>query len=309
MDHGASMSDLSPYRLPPLVWLRAFEAAARQGNFTAAAAELGLTPSAVSHQVRSLEQHLRHPLFERLARSLALTDFGRAYLSPVRKAFEDLSVSTLGLFGPPRDVTLTIRAPVSFGGLWLAPRLKRFAAAFPGIRVRLCSTVWAEALPAMDIDIDIRLGHGHWPGLRAELLLNDPCIVVSPPGSGVTTPGDLADATLIHIMGLEQEWLRLHRLAGVALPANPTGITVDTSIAALEMVAAGLGHALIMRGFAAPYLAAGRVRHAIARELPQTQAHYLVSGEDDKGLRPEATSFRDWLTTEARAAAGGTVNP
>src|SRR5262249_45316576 len=111
------------HHLPPLTWLRGFEAAARTGSFTGAARALGLTQAAVSYQVRSLEQHLGFPLFERLAHGLRLTDIGRAYLPSLQRAFDEVSASTLGLFGAQGEASLAIRTPISFGSLWLAPRL------------------------------------------------------------------------------------------------------------------------------------------------------------------------------------------
>ena len=111
-------------RLPNLSWLRTFETAARLGSFTAAGGELGLTQAAVSHQVKALETQLGFSLFERGARSLSLTSMGRAYLPSVRKAIEDLTLSTQGLFGPKVRRSVTLRAPISTAVLWLAPRLK-----------------------------------------------------------------------------------------------------------------------------------------------------------------------------------------
>ena len=108
-----------PYDLPPLAWLRAFEASARHSSFTAAAQELNLTQAAVSHQVRSLEKHLGVMLFERLARTLRLTEMGTAYLPPLRRAFDELTAATSGLFGPIGKHTLVVRAPVSFASQWL----------------------------------------------------------------------------------------------------------------------------------------------------------------------------------------------
>ena len=169
------------YQLPPLNWLRAFEAAARYNNFTAAAKELSLTSAAVSHQVRSLEQHLDLQLFERLPRSLRLTDKGRAYLPSVRKAFEDLSASTIGLFGSKNKQSIRVRCTAALSVLWLAPRLKHFQDLYPEIDIRLYTAIWTEALSNDDIDIDIRFGDGNWAGFNALKILHDPSIIVATP--------------------------------------------------------------------------------------------------------------------------------
>lgn len=134
------------YHLPHLNWIRAFEASARRLSFTAAANELNRTQTSVSHQVRSLEAHIGFQLFERLPHGLRLTDMGLAYLPAVRKAFEDLSTATSGLFGPVSERPVIVRAPISWAVLWLAPRLSNFAAQYPEIDVRLYSAIWADSL-------------------------------------------------------------------------------------------------------------------------------------------------------------------
>ncbi|MFZ5790636.1 MAG: LysR substrate-binding domain-containing protein [Pseudomonadota bacterium] len=297
-DWGIAMS----YRLPPLVWLRAFEAAARHASFTAAAQELGLTQAAVSHQIRSLEQHLGYPLFERLPRQLRLTEMGRAYLAPVRKAFDELSAATAGLFGPVGEASLNLRVPVSFAVLWLSPRLPEFCEAFPSIRVRLYSAIWADALPADKVDVDIRFGHGNWSGFRSELIFSDPSVPVSPIASPVRAPAQIKDENLIHIMGLEEAWSELYRRTGLEVPAHRHAVTVDTSLAALELVAAGFGHTIVLRCFAERYIEAGRVRRSFDIELSQEHAHYFLFREDTQALKPEVRLFRDWIMDQARAA-------
>jgi len=287
------------YRLPSMVWLRAFEAAARHTSFTAAAEELGLTQAAVSHQVRSLEKQLGYPLFERLPRRLKLTEMGRAYLMPVRKAFDELSASTTGLFGPVGESALHLRVPVSLAVLWLAPRLPEFCQAYPNIRLRLHSAIWADALPADRVDIDIRYGHGSWAGFRSELLFRVPSVPVSPVRSRVTRPADIQEENLILIMGLEDYWLRLFQRTGLEMPTHRQLVTVDTSMAALELVAAGMGHTMVLRCFAERFIEAKRVRRSFDMELPQDNAHYFLFREDDKALKPEVRLFRDWIMEQA----------
>nr|WP_298681972.1 LysR substrate-binding domain-containing protein [uncultured Dongia sp.] len=283
------------YHLPPLPWLRAFEAAARRGSFAAAANELALTSAAVSYQVRALESQLGYPLFERLARGLRVTDMGKAYLIPVRQAFSELSISTLSIFGPEGETTLNIRVPVSFAVLWLTPRLSEFAKAHPGFRIRLFSAIWADALPADKTDVDIRFGHGNWPDASAQLLVNDPIVLVTAPGSRIKGPRDIGPAEMIQIMGVESDWLRLFESAGMALPAGGAGIIVDTSLAALELVASGHGAALVLSRFAAAYEANGRVRRVPGIVVPQDQSHYLLTPNSLDAPRAEVLLFADWL--------------
>lgn len=284
-----------PYHLPPLPWLRAFEAAARRGSFAAAAGELGLTSAAVSYQVRALEQLLGRPLFERLARGLRLTDMGKAYLPSIRKAFGELSISTLGIFGPEGDITLDVRVSVSFGVLWLAPRLRHFLSAHPGFRVRLMSAIWGDALPADRTDVDIRFGHGAWPGFNARLLVNDPVVLVTPVDSKVAGPRDIKPGDLIHILGVEGDWQHLFTTTDQAPPFEHVGVTVDTTLAALELVAAGAGVALVLERFARPFIELGRVRPVPGLRLPQEQSHYLLTRDGMNTPRAEAMLFSDWL--------------
>lgn len=283
------------YHLPPLPWLRAFEAAARRGSFAAAAGELALTSAAVSYQVRALESQLGYPLFERLPRGLRVTDMGKAYLVPVRQAFSELSISTLSIFGPVGETTLNIRVPVSFAVLWLTPRLGDFARVHPGIRIRLFSAIWADALPADKTDVDIRFGHGNWPGSAAQLLVNDPIVLVTAPRSTIKGARDITTAELIQIMGVESDWLHLYEAVGLSLPPGGAGITVDTTLAALELVAAGHGAALVLARFAAAYEKTGRVRRVPGIELPHDQSHYLLTPNSLDAPRAEAALFADWL--------------
>jgi len=291
------------YRLPPLPWLRAFEASARRGSFASAADELGLTSAAVSHQMRSLEQELGYPLFERLPRGLRLTDLGKAYLVPVRQAFSELSISTLSIFGPEGETTLNVRVPVSFAVLWMTARLTRFATAHPGIRLRLFSAIWADALPADKTDVDIRFGYGNWPGSAAQLLVNDPIVLVTAPGSRIKSVRDIGSAEMVQIMGVESDWLHLYEAAGMELPKGGAGISVDTSHAALEIVASGHGAALVLSRYAATYEETGRVQRVPGIELPHDQSHYLLTTQNSEAPRAEALLFTDWLRHELAAEA------
>jgi LysR family glycine cleavage system transcriptional activator len=162
------------YNLPPLPWLRAFEAAARLGNFTRAAEELLITPAAVSYQVRQLEQQLGYPLFDRLHRELKLTRLGQTYLPSVEKAFSDLSIATVSVFGGRERKPVRFRCLSSFGHLWMIPRLADFQAENPGIDVQMISAAWAETLNPDLFEIDVRFGDGTWSDGAVEFLVNDP---------------------------------------------------------------------------------------------------------------------------------------
>lgn len=296
------------YQLPPLPWLRAFEASARHSSFTLAAIELHLTQAAISHQVRSLEKHLGVTLFERLARSLRLTEIGAAYLPPLRRSFDEMAAATAGLFGPVGKRSLTIRAPVSFVALWLAPRLGDFTNRWPQISVRIQSVIWAQSVADEPADIDIRFGDGIWPGYRSEMLFRAPAVVVCHPDDRLREGSDSerishlsGKSPLIHVTGYEDLWQRLMRPFGFDLPSYK-GLNVDTSIAALELTAAGVGPAIVLEPFAQPYLHSARLVKAVQSELPIEQAHFLLYREGQKRSSAEALLFGNWIVEQCPVA-------
>ncbi len=144
--------------LPPLPWLRAFEATARHLSFTHAARELGLTQAAVSKQVKLLESRLNAALFIRHPRSLEITRVGQAYLPHDALAFDGLEAGTSALFAAGPQDGLTIRTSIGFGVLWLGPRIASFRAAHPDVALRIISNVWNERDPEGHCDLDIRYG-------------------------------------------------------------------------------------------------------------------------------------------------------
>lgn len=292
--------------LPNLSWLRAFEAAARTSSFAAAAKELRLTSGAISYQIRALEANLGFPLFERLARGVKLTPMGVAYLPPVRKAFEELADSTVGLFGGSERVQISVHAPVSLAALWLAPRLPRFTALNPGIEVRLTSVIWDNPVPDEATDLEIRYGRGHWHGYGAEHLVNQSLIAVASPSlrqadgaSGAQWPA--IPAALIHIMGFENHWLMVRQALGLP-PATGGGHKVDTILAALELASTGAGCALTHPLFVGAYVAAGRLVIVMERDFPDDNSYFVVMPERPQRPRREARLFRDWLMSEIAAA-------
>ncbi len=301
------MSDSAPpsgYHLPPLPWLRAFEAAARHSSFTAAAEELNLTQAAVSHQVRSLEKHLGVTLFERLPRSLRLTEMGAAYLPPLRRSFGELAAATSGLFGSSSKRTLTIRAPVSFVGLWLSQRIKSFIELYPDMSVRILSVVWSHTEPDEATDIDIRFGDGIWPGYTAYLLLQSSSIAVCHPDllPQMSTREGIEQVIrrmpLIHVTGYENLWHRFLKPLGID-PPNNEGLNTDTSITALEFAAAGVGPAALLSCFAEDALKTGRLVRCLPGTASIEQGHYLLTTEGRRRPNPDAVKFRQWLLDEA----------
>ncbi|MDQ0474726.1 LysR substrate-binding domain-containing protein [Labrys wisconsinensis] len=290
-----------PHALPPPNRLRAFEASARHSSFAGAARELNLTAAAVGNQVRLLEAELGAALFERLARGLRLTQPGEAYLPAVRKAFEDLRASTAGLFGQKRARILPVRVPVSFATLWLAPRLERFHAAQPDIELHVFSSIYADGLPVGECDLEVRFGEGAWPGFRSELLRHEPAVAVvhrdlAAAGDSAARLAALARLPRIQIMGLaDNGWERLFGEHGLT-PPRPW-IQVDTSLAALQLVAAGQGAAIVLESFFATAARSLPIALAVDTPLLLAEAHHILL-QDGRAPRADALLFRDWLLRE-----------
>jgi LysR family transcriptional regulator, glycine cleavage system transcriptional activator len=285
--------------LPTLTWLRAFEAAARTSSFTAAAAELNLTSGAISYQIRALEGYLGFALFERLPRGVKLTAMGVAYLPPVRKAFEELADSTVGLFGGSERAQISVHAPVSLAALWLAPKLPAFIAAHPGIDVRLSSVIWDNPMPDEATDLEIRYGSGQWRGYRSERLLNQRIVAVCSPT--LLERASLLPRHLIHIMGHENHWLQVRNALQIEDTAAEPGPTVDTTIAALELAANGAGCALAHRIFLSAYLTTGRLVFALDHDFTDDSSYFVVAPERPQRTRREVQLFHDWILSVASA--------
>ncbi len=289
--------------LLPLQWLRAYETAARHHSFSTAAAELGLTPAAVSHQIRSLEGELGFKLFERLARGVELTEVGHAYLPSVSKALDDLLVSTVGLFGAEREAQITVRAAVTLTGSWLAPRLGRFYKAYPGIRVRILASSWTG--PSDSTEVDILFGTGDWPGFDSTLLLKAQSRVVARRDAIVPTPDKKACVEaligngVVHIMGCENRWIKLARKYGVPESNIRVNVTTDNSISAIELTRAGFGPCLVQNYYAQAAIESGELMSPLADGVDIDEAQYVVTPKLAQRKNPAAMLFRKWLLEEA----------
>ena len=287
-------------KLPPLLALQAFEAAARYENFAVAAKELNLSQSAVSHRVRSLERYLGYPLFERLPRGLRLTEAAKAYLPSVRRAFEDLLGATAGVFGQSGPQVLNVRAPISYTALWLTRLADGFRREFPQIELRLTSSIWAENTAAGEADIEFRLGYGRWRGYEVHFLFSDPLIPVCAPGTIGTigenaTPADLAGQPLVHVMGGENYWDLLFGQTGIDRPRNLDDIHVDSSFTAAELCAVGGRVALIHQRFADHYVQENRLLMASEASIVPEEALYMLLPEAAERKKPEVNLFQRWV--------------
>ncbi|WP_282608859.1 LysR family transcriptional regulator [Pelagibius sp. Alg239-R121] len=279
-----------------LNWLRSFEAVARLSGFTAASRELGLTQTAVSLHIKALETQLGHDLFIRRAKSLQLTEIGKAYLPSVRDALEALTLSTNGLFGPDLKSTVIVRASMA-AVMWLAPRLGDFRQRHPNIGIKLVTSIWADSPDTQNVDVDITLAPDNRAAGVSEKLSDEylvPICSVSA-AKAIQSVEDLSKTNPIHILGFDDHWSRYMAAFGLQHDVNATRLMVDTSVAACELVAADLGSAVVIERFAMNAIEAGRPVALVGDRIPLGQSHYLVERGGAKKIHPAAEVFKDWL--------------
>jgi LysR family glycine cleavage system transcriptional activator len=288
-------------RLPSLNGLRAFEAAARHLSFTVAASELNVTQTAISHQIRRLEEELGIRLFVRQNRALALTPEARDYLPGVRAAFNDLRLATDRLKRKDDDHVLTISTLASLASKWLLPRLSTFQEAHPGIDVRITTSPSLVDFRTGDVDAAIRYGRGHWQGLRADWLIADELFPVCSPAlltgaRPLRCPEDLAHHTLLHSSGYYDDDWRLW-LTAAGLPSNISkqpGLTFDLILLTVQAAIDGSGVAMGRTSYVEADIAKGRLVVPFKIALPADAGFYLVTPEA-KADPPKLRAFRQWL--------------
>lgn len=289
-------------RLPSLNGLRAFECAARHMSFTRAAEELNVTQTAISHQIRRLEDELGVRLFMRLKDGLALTEEGNAYLPGIRSAFLELRYSTEKLLESSNNSVLTISTLVSVASKWLLPRLPSFREAHPQIDVRIsASTEWVDFRKG-GIDAAIRYGDGNWPGLRADWLMSDEIFPVCSPrlltgDKPLNTPVDLAHHPLLQVSGVTandwNDWL--HAAGQPPLTAKGPRLTFDLAMMAVQAAIDGQGVCIGRSTYVDDDLRAGRLVAPFDLRLKSASGFYLVTPHDQAESK-KIVAFRGWLS-------------
>lgn len=317
-------------RIPPLHSLRAFEAAARHLSFTRAAAELHVTPGAVSHQVKQLESHLGVTLFRRLTRALELTSEAQVMLPKLREGLDSIHAAVDRL--RQRDVAcaLNVLAPPNFATRWLIPRLNAFTSAHPALALHLASR------PSM-IDghengdmvqrtndvrddapvVSIRFGTGHYPGARVDEVFAAEYVPVCSPrlltgDPPLASPRDLRLHTLLHDDTVLDEsarpsWSDWLEVAGVTEVDVHRGPRFSDASLAIEAAIEGMGIALAVKPLLAAEIRAGRLVVPFDIVAPANWAYFLVTPEP-LAEQPAVEAFRTWIlaeAAEAKAAATG----
>ncbi len=288
-------------KLPSLRALRAFEASVRCGGFALAAAQLRLTPSAVSHQIKLLEEELGVPLFHRRHRKVEPTAAGRRYYVEVEAAFERIARATSQIGSTTRELVAVHSAP-SFATLWLMPRLKQFYAAHPEIDVRVSAT--ANLIDLTDSAFDVAIQYGTRPGppLQAFTLMGERVTPMVSPGLldgpvPLERPEDLAQHLLIHSENcLVQwpDWLREHHPVPLDLSRGPH---FDRSYMSIAVAVEGLGVCLESTLLAQRDLAVGRLVAPFADRAVSVAGHHVVVHRA-KADQQKIRTFIDWITRE-----------
>ena len=296
--------------LPSLNGLRAFEAAARHLSFTRAAAELNVTQTAVSHQIRRLEEQLGKRLFLRRSRALLLTRAAQDYLPAVRTAFEDLRRATTRLQRPDRDGLLTVSTTASLAAKWLVTRVASFQDAHAGIEVRMTTSTHLVDFQREEVDMAVRYGRGNWPGLRTQWLMAEDIFPVCSPAlmsdnKPLRRPEDLAHHTLLHSSVSREDWQLWLTAAGLPVSlAMRRGLSFDQSFMALQAAMDGLGVALGRTRLVDADIAAGRLVVPFDVILPGDAGYYIVAPEETADA-PKIALFRDWLARSVTPGAEG----
>ena len=281
-----------------LNWLRTFEAAARYLSFTAASKELGLTQTAVSLQIKSLETKLGHDLFIRRPKSLKLTEIGKAYLPSVRNSLLSLNQSTNGLFGPDQTTTIIVRASMAFI-VWLAPRLGDFRNQYPGVGIKFVTAIWTDAIDTQYADVDIVLAPIDRNSNDLEKLSDEylvPICALNTPVK-INSAKDLTRVQPIHILGFDDHWSRYLAQFNLEHDVRLTRLQVDTFVAACELVANDLGCAIVLERFATNAIETGHRIKCAGDRVQLGQSHYLVRKELVKESHPLTEAFKQWLRT------------
>jgi len=287
--------------------LAAFESAARHQNFAHAAEELHLTASAVSHHVRKLEARLGVTLFQRHARGVSLTAEGRQLADSASSAMADME-AVLGSLSSAEDEGTRLRISTlhSLTYVWLLPRLSRFIARHPRIRLAVDTEVGLTRFDEGGADLAIRHGPGHWAGLTAHHLMDDALFpVASPRMAGiarVTEARHVAELPLIHDLARQgwHDWFRAAEVHGIKL--DERFVFSDTTDA-LKAAVHGLGTALAREVIVAPYLAEGSLVRLPGPVVP-TRWNYFVVYPAHRRLRPNAQAFVDWILEDVKTPSG-----
>lgn len=290
--------------MPPLNHLRAFEAAVRHESFTKAAHELNVTQGAISRHIRDLEDYLGFKLFQRINNTLQVPRDSRQFADTLTRAFDQIHRASQELRHSKRRTILTVRGYTNFIVRWLIPRLPEFQGLHPKVEVRISAGRQEADFSNDDIDLAIRFGRGHWPGLRSDFLFSMDMVPVCSPALlerlKLRNPEDVLQATVYNSYLRRDEWPQWFKLVSDR-PFKPASevLTEDLAVAH-QCVISGMGIGLAQRHYVIDDLAAGRLVIPFDVPLRNESGFYLVCPEEHVD-QPQIAAFRDWLLGVARS--------
>ena len=287
--------------LPSMSLLRAFEAAARHQSFTAAANELSLTQSAVSRQVRALEELLGSDLFIRERQTVKLSLAGETYAQEVREALRYISNATLSFRANPRGGTLNLAILPTFGTRWLAPRLPGFVADNPGIIINLSTRFAPFDFQYDQMDAAIHFGGPEWSGAELDLLMTETVVPACSPGllkeRGFAVPQDLLGAPLLHLVTRPDAWERWFTAKDV-IYEKVLGMLLDHFATAAQAAMAGMGVALLPRFLIEGELERADLVEPVGDPVESAERYYLA-WPTKRASHPPLLAFRSWIKKAA----------
>lgn len=286
--------------LPHTSLLVSFEAAARLGSFTAAADEVSLTQSAVSRQIRALEEQVGADLFLREKQTVRLTAAGEVYAREIRDALRRVSSATLNLRANPGGGTLNLAILPTFGTRWLAPRLPSFLAASQGITINLATRLSAFDFELESFDCAVHFGQKDWPRADHMWLMGEEVIPACSPEflalHRITSPEDLRRVPLLHLTSRPDAWERWLAHYGVD-NQKVHGMMIDQFATAAQAAASSLGVALLPKFLIGPELERGELVPALDLPITSLENYYLV-WPAERAMLPPLIAFKTWLEGE-----------
>lgn len=285
----------------PIKAISVFHMAAKLGSITRAAEELGVTPSAVSQQIQSLETQLGTSLTAKVGRNIVLTEAGTRYFSSITEEMERITEATQNVRGRHTATMLTVRATPTLSNSWILPRLGGFLAAYPDFDVRLDATTEPTDFSREAVDVKIRHGEGRWPGMFVEGLADERFIPVAAPSLVAPRSAEIAvlhDHRLIHSVKAQVRWSQWFARLGLEAQSKQRRLLFDRSHMAIDAAVRGLGIALESTLMMERELADGRLVCPLV-EVPEVRlvTQWIVCPSDHLRQR-KVRVFIDWLRDE-----------
>jgi len=298
------------YKLPSLNALRAFEAAARLGSFQKAAGELFVTPSALSYQIRQLEDYIQMPLFNRLNRAVSLTEAGETLYPGLHNGFEHLQGAVRSLQRTAQSNVLVVSSGPAFAAKWLAPRVYRFVDQHPEIELRIAANLKLVDFNVDEVDVALRFGEGVYPGNFVEPLFDELALPLISPTllekfGGTLGAKEMQQITLLHddstsfmknVVGWEA-WLKRQGLTGIDTTRGPRFNHADHG---LDAAVDGAGIVLGRLSLAMRDIRSGRLVAPFDTYIKASAGFHFVTPESALET-PRISTFRQWLMAEAAA--------